>query len=160
MAWTYDNTKLKDTTASTTYPPTTLGQRYQVRLWLQDTNTARQLFQDEELDYQISVSANAAMAAAFFCDILVAKSGGVKAKKIGDLSIQYDPEYYRTLGASLRANGFSHQVPYLGSMSVSEKQALQNDADWVTPAIPRGLDNNPAAPGPDSPPINPTTNNI
>ncbi len=152
--WNYDDSKFNDTTPSGTYPPATLGQLMQVRLLIQDTNTARQLFQDNEIYFPITQEANVYMAAASLCRSLVAKAGSVKSKKVGELSITYDVAFYRMLAGQLEARGAGHQVPYAGGISVADKIAQQSDTDWVTPAIVRGLDNNPQAPNPGNPPVN------
>lgn len=156
MAWTYDAGQFASTTASGTYPPTTLGQRYQVRFWIQDTISTRPLFSDDEVDWAVKQEANVYTAAASLCDILVAKAGGgVKSKRIGDLSIEYDVKFYITRGAMLRARGAGHQVPYAGGISEADKQIQQGDSDAVQPSIFRNLDNNPAAPAPQILPANP-----
>ncbi len=154
MAWTYDDTKFNDATASPTYPPATVGQLMQVRLLIQDTNTARQLFQDNEIYFTITKQANVFMSAAVLCDSLVAKGGSIESKKVGELAITYNVKFYQSLAGSLRAQGSGHQVPYAGGISVADKIAQQSDTDWVTPAIVRGLDNNPQAPNPGNPPVN------
>lgn len=154
MAWTYDPTQFNDATAGT-YTGSTKGIRWQVRLYIFDTNTNRQLFQDEEIDWIQTTEMNAFTMGAALCDMLVAKAGGIRRKRISDFDISYDVEFYRSLAATLRARGAGHQVPYAGGISVSDKLAQQSNPDWVSPAIPRGLDNNPAAPGPASPPIDP-----
>ena len=150
MSWTYDFTKFADATPSSVYPPATLGQRYQIRLWLQDTDTTRQLFQDEEIDWQVTISANQYLAAASLCDVLVGRARGIRTKKVGDLSLAYDPEFYRVLAGSLRARGSLHQIPYVGGISIADKEAQQNDPDWVAPRIAITTFDNPRAeqPGP------------
>lgn len=149
--WTYDPTLFDSTTAGY-YTGSTVGLRYQIRLWIQDTNTLRQLFQDEEIDWQQTQESNGYMAAASLCDILVAKAGGVRRKRISDFDISYDPVFYLTLSGNLRARGSGHQIPYAGGISIADKEAQQQDSDWVQPAISRGLDSNPAAPQPATPP--------
>lgn len=156
MSWTYDNTLFASTTAGT-YVGSTIGERYQIRLWLQDINTNRQLFQDEEIDWTITQEANRYMAAAALCDVLIGRAQGVKSKKISEFQISYDPRYYQILAGQLRARGAGHQVPYAGGISISDKLAQQQDTDWVPPAVPRGLDDNPAAPAPATPSTNPLT---
>jgi len=156
VAWTYNNALFADTTVGT-YPGSTIGERYQIRLWLQDINTNRQLFQDEEIDWSLTQEANRYMAAASLCDILLARAGGVKMKKISEFQIAYDPRYYQLLAGQLRARDAGHQVPYAGGISIQDKLALQSDSDWVPPIVPRGLDNNPAAPAPTTPSTNPLT---
>jgi len=156
VAWTYDYTLFADTSTGT-YAGSIVGERYQIRLWLQDTNTNRQLFQDEEIDWAQTQEANKYMAAASLCDVLIARAGGIKSKKISEFQISYDPRYYQLLAGQLRARGAGHQVPYAGGISIADKTALQSDPDWVPPAFPRGLDDNPAAPAPATPSTNPLT---
>lgn len=155
MAWTYDPTKFNDATPSGTYPPSTLGQLMQVRFLVQDTQTARQLLQDDEIYWLLTTESNIFMTAAACCDSLVAKAGSIHSKAISEFRITYNSEYYRALGATLRARGAFHQMPYAGGISISDKEAQQANTDWVPPAIARGLDDNPAAPSPATPSINP-----
>lgn len=155
-AWTYDPTAM-DSTEVGIYIGSTIGQRYQIRFFIQDTNTNRQLVQDSEIDWMQTQEANVYMAAAACCDMLIAKAGAVKSKTIGDLSITYDPHFYVMLGAQLRSRGMTYQIPYAGGISIADKVAVQDDSDWVTPAISRGLDDNPGAPKPQTPSSNPLT---
>jgi hypothetical protein len=155
MAWTYDPTQFGSTTVGTV-AGSTIGVRYQIRLMLQDTNTARQLFQDEEIDWQQTQESNMWMAAAALADILVAKGGGVKSKRISEFEIQYDPRMYLTIATRLRARGMDYQVPYAGGISKADKAAQQGDPDWVRPSIARGHGDNPEAMNP-APITNPLT---
>ncbi len=50
---------------------------------------------------------NVYMAAARCCRTLVAKYNGVKSKRIGDLSLDYDVAFYRGLAADLEARGMA-----------------------------------------------------
>lgn len=122
-----------------------------VRFLIQDTNTSKQLFQDSEIYWTLTQEMNIYTAAAALCDVLVAKAGGVKGKKISEFAIQYDPMFYRTLAGTLRARGAGHQLPYAGGISIADKQAQQGDPDWVAPSFARGLDQNSQAPSPASP---------
>lgn len=140
MSWTY-----ADDLAHSTL--------FQVRFLIQDTNTNRQLFSDEEVQWTLSQEANVYCAAAALCDVLVAKAGGVRSKRISEFSISYDPVFYRALGGQLRARGAGHQVPYAGGISIADKLAQQQDSDWPQPRVTNGLDNNPQAPQPSSPPM-------
>lgn len=125
-----------------------------VRFLIRDTAQTTHLFEDAEIKWAVSTEANIYMAAAMLCDTLIVKGGGVKIKKVGELMIQYDPSFYKSLSGSLRARGSGHQVPYAGGISVADKQAQSSDSDWVQPSIQRNLDNNPAAPQPATPPVN------
>lgn len=124
-----------------------------VRFLIQDTNTRRQLVQDEEIEYAINKEMNEFMAAALICKTLVIKAGGVRRKRISDFDISYDPEMYRILANQLEARGMTYQTPYAGGISVSDKLAQQSDTDAVSPKISIGLDDNPAAPQPSTPPV-------
>jgi hypothetical protein len=133
MAWTYDTATLATSTLT------------QVRLLIQDTQTARQLFQDEEINWAISAEANVYTAAAALCDMLVAKAGNVKSKSVADTSITYDVQMYRGLASILRSRGAGHQVPFAGGISISDKEVQQQDTDAVQPRLFRGLADNPNA---------------
>lgn len=156
MSFSYDATQLTNTNAGN-YPGSTIGTRYQIRLLIQDTQTTRQLLQDEEIDWYQTQEVNVYTAAAACCDSLVVRAGSIKSKKISEFAIQYDPDFYRKLAMQLRARGQSYQVPYAGGISIADKLAQQADPDWAPPAVSRGLDDNPAAPSPAVVPPNPLT---
>lgn len=145
MSWSYSNNPASSSKDA-------------VRFLIQDTNTLRQLVQDEEIEWSLTQEMNVYTAAASICETLVAKAGSTKEKKISNFYIVYDPMFYRTLAATLRARGSGYQVPYAGGISQSDKLAQQADADWAPPAIPRGLDNNASAPSPATPPAGGTGN--
>ena len=149
MAWTYDATAMQSTTAGT-YAGSTIGMRNQIRFVVQDVQTTRQLLQDAEIDWVQTLEANAYMMAAFCCEILVARAGNVKDKSVGGLSLTYDVEFYRGLAATLRARGMTNQMPYCGGISIGDKLAQQDNADWVPPRFFRGMFDNPRAVQPSS----------
>lgn len=132
-AWTYDPSQLATSPKDA------------VRFLIQDTDSTRPLLVDDEIGFAISSMANQYMAAAMCCDVLVAKKGSVKSRKIGDLSIDYDPEFYRGLAAMLRARGMTYQAPYCGGISIADRQALEADPDWVRPRLFNGQFDNPGA---------------
>lgn len=148
--WTYDPTLFNSTTVGQ-YATSTMGVRYQVRFLIQDTQTARQLMFDEEIDWVQTQEMNAYMMAARCCDELVAKYGNVAMKKIGDLSITYG-KFYAELAASLRSRGEGYQTPYAGGISLADKLAQEADPDWIAPRAFRGEFDNAGAnqPTPDA----------
>lgn len=154
MSWTYDNTQFASTSAGI-YPKSTVGARYQVRFWLQDTQSTRPLVQDQEIDWALNQYANVYMAAAALCDSLVAQAGNTKSRKVGELAIDYDPQFYRGLAAVLRSRGLTYQGPSVGGISVVDKIAAAADSDAVTPAFFRGEGQNPSAPQPAPGAVNP-----
>lgn len=139
--WTYDPEGLASVTAGYS-TGSTVGNRNFVRLLIQDTQTARQLFMDEEIDFVQTKEANAYMVAAALCETLVTRAGGVKFKKIGDFSIQYDVAFYNDLSIRLRARGRSYELPYAAGISISDKTAVAADTDRVKPKIFVNLGNN------------------
>ena len=120
-------------------------QRDQVRFLIQDTNSSRPLVTDEEIAWLISTEANVYMAAAMICEGLVAKAGNVKTRWIGDLRVTLDSGMYRGLAASLRSRGMSHQLPFAGGISVSDKESQQQDSDAVQPRVFKTELDNPRA---------------
>lgn len=139
MSWTYDVSKLSDAT---------LGPLMQVRLLIRDTVTTRQLLQDEEINWLIAQEANVYSAAAAACESLVAQAGGISSKSVADTSISYDVNFYRGLAGQLRSRALTHQLPYCGGISVSDKEAQQAQTDAVTPRMFRGLGDHPGAANP------------
>lgn len=119
-----------------------------VRFLLQDTNTNKQIVQDEEIEFALATEMNIYTAAALICTLLVSKSGGISHKKIEDFAITYDVGFYVALAGQLQARGAGHQIPYCGGISISDKAIQENDSDAAVPSFRRGLDNNPEAPGP------------
>ena len=149
MAWTYDATQMLSTTAGT-YTGSTVGLRNQIRFVVQDVRTERQLLQDAEIDWLQTQENGAYNAAAACCEILVARAGNISSKRVGPLSVDYDAEFYRGLASSLRARGLSGQLPYCGGISISDKLAQEDDADWVPVRFFRGMFDNPRASQPTS----------
>lgn len=155
MAWTYNLALLESTTAGT-FTGSTVGMRYQIRLLIQDNQTARQLLQDEEIDWFQTKEPNVYAAAAACCDTLVARGGSVQSKTVGDLAITYDVKFYGGLALELRGRGATNQLPYCGGISISDKSNNQNNPDNVRPAFARGIEEYPGAPQPTIPPAVPT----
>jgi hypothetical protein len=153
MSWTYVVTDMLSTTAGE-YTGSTVGLRTQIRFVIQDNQPARHLLDDAEIDWIQTQEMNQYMMAAACCEILVARAGNVKSKRVGDLSVDYDVEFYRGLAARLRARGLSYQVPYAGGVSTADKLAQEDDTDWVPSRIFRGIFDNARAsqptPGPTS----------
>lgn len=155
--WTYDVTAFTSTEPSALYPTATKGNRYLIRLLINDTNSAIPLFFDEEIDVMQTLEANTYCAAAALCESLTTIKGNVATKKVGELSITYNPKFYRDLAGMLRARGAGHQIPYAGGISVADKMAFASNTDYTQSSVQRGLDDNPAAPQPALPQTTPLT---
>jgi hypothetical protein len=138
MTWTYNVTQLA------------VSPLYQVRLSIGDTLAADPQMQDEEIVQFIAGRTTLAGAAADCCRALSSKfsrsvtlKGGGTTANYSDLSkaymrmaINFDQMAAKTGGA----------LPYAGGISVTDKQAVENDADRVEPQFNIGLDDNLVAP--------------
>jgi len=147
--WSYDPTQMSSATAGN-YTGSTVGIRNQIRWVIQDNQSARPLMVDAEIDWAQTLEENRYMAAAFCCEVLVARAGNISNKHVGALGLTYDVEFYRGLAATLRARGMSHQVPYCGGISVDDKMDQQDDSDWVPPRFFRGMFDNSRATQPNA----------
>lgn len=116
-----------------------------VRFLIQDIQSGRPLCADEEIVWALSAEANVYTAAALCCEILVARAANVKTRWIGDLRVTNDPAFYRGLAVILRSRGMSHQIPFAGGISLSDKMVQQLDSDAVQPRIFRTEFDNPRA---------------
>ena len=127
MAWTYGN----DPSSST---------RDAVRFLVQDIDTNRQLVSDEEIAFALAEHTNTYFAAALVADSLALAKGNIATKRVGDLSITYDPSFYGRLAKMLRRQGALRTgVPYAGGISVADKETNEADTDRVQPMFTREL---------------------
>jgi hypothetical protein len=140
-----------------TYNANLVEDKDQVRFLVQDTDPLRALFQDTEIDWVLEEEQNVYMAAARLCDIIIIRARDIKRKRVGDLDIIYDVDKYLTMANQFRARGLTYQMPFAGGISVSDKLVTSENSDAVQPSIVRNLDDNPLAPDPERPPINPLT---
>lgn len=148
LHWTY-NADFANTSAGYS-TGSTIGVRDQIRFLIQDTRTARQLLYDEEIDWTQTQEANVFYMAALCCDTLVIRAGGQRQKRVGDLEIKYDLNFYRSLAVSLRARGSLHQVPYAGGVSIADMLAQEANTDRVPPRSTITEFDNPRARQPDA----------
>lgn len=120
------------------------ARRDAVRFLVKDTDSTRQLVQDEEIDFLLSQNSNNVWgAAADTCDKLVAREA--KSKSVGDLSLTGFGETYKALGNTYRMRLGSQLVPFAGGISVSDKQSRSQDTDRPAPFFTRSLHKNPEA---------------
>lgn len=112
----------------------------QLRFRIQDTNTLDQQLTDEELSWLLTSEGTVNSAAAAALRILLAKYSRLANKRVGDLSIDYTPiirNYQSLLDAIVADAAVQDAMPFAGGISVSGKQALEQDTDRVTPAFGR-----------------------
>ena len=128
MAFTYDSSALNATTSAAT-------KRNVVRHLIRDIDSTRALFDDGEVDFEVSVAANVWQAAAALANIVLGKARGLKSKMVGDTRI----EYLRSMAPVWKARGLTHQTPFAGGISRSEGDTLRDDSDWPTRDFARGM---------------------
>lgn len=128
MAFTYDSASLSAT-------GTAAQKRNVVRHLIRDIDSTRAMFDDGEVDFEVTVHANIWMAAASLAEIWIGSARGVKSKWVGDTRF----EYLQQRIPQWKARGLTHQKPFAGGVSISEKESLQDDSDWPVPDFERGM---------------------
>lgn len=132
MAFTYADDPDSDGTAA--------QQRDAIRVLIQDTLTAAganggRLVTDAQIVFFLAEEMNVYTAAAAVCDSLVAAAQGVGSRRVGDVSVTYDVNFYKELGNRLRRRGETYQAVYAGGQSVSEKDTDRADTTLVQPGF-------------------------
>ena len=136
MGWTYDITKLATVS------------REQVRFLIRDTDTARQMAQDEEIDWALTQEMNIYMAAAAVLIATANRSHGVSSKSVGSLSLSFEgPDAMLRRAELLRARGRTYQKISAGGISLDDRNDLEKDSDLIQPHFAVGKHDNPAGSG-------------
>lgn len=118
------------------------GRRDAVRLLLKDTQAASPLFQDEEIEFFLSVNgSNVWRAAADAAEGLSAREA--ESKSVGDLAISGFGTTWAKVAERYRSRANSRVAPYAGGISVIDKETRVADTDRVSPFFTRNLMNNP-----------------
>lgn len=119
-----------------------------VRLYIYDTSTSSgsNIFQDAELTYFINANSNILYAAAAAADAAAGKfsgTGSASMKKVGDLQISYGggnpASAYRQLAQNLRMQAAMGLKPYVGGITISDKNNEEADTDRVAPGVSIGM---------------------
>lgn len=134
------------------YDPDALAtsERDQVRLEIQDTDPSNKLLQDEEINYFLTVERNLWSAAARCCESLsrrFAQKADVRLGRAVFVIYTKQADQYRTMAQDLRKKGLGTVAPWVGGMSVSDKQAYEAQTDIVQPAFARDMQESPQAGG-------------
>lgn len=134
MVWTYDPTRLAT------------SETMRLRLEIQDTDSSNELLQDEEIAYLATQEGNFWGAAARCCEVIhrsfVQKADTALGRA---LSVKYTvaAKQYGEMAAKLRQKALGARVPWVGGMSVTDKQLYQGNADLIQPAFARDMMTNP-----------------
>ena len=134
MTWTYSSTNLSTDLAK-------------VRSLVGDTDTNDQQLTDEEIDFYLDNAGNLYYAAANVSDALAGKYQRRVDKSVGraSLTASQRAKGYREQAASLRAQAavYSGITPYVGGISESDKETIEDDSDRVRPLFVKGWDDIP-----------------
>lgn len=144
MTWSYDETNLGTDTA--------LGRRNVVRFLVQDTDTADQLVQNEEIDFTLSESNNDVYnAAARVCESISARFSRYGDTVIDETGIGVDynkvaksyAERARKFRETAKRSGAGIGTPVAGGISRSAMETAYEDTDRVDPAFKHRQFSNP-----------------
>jgi hypothetical protein len=120
-----------------------------VRYLIGDTNTNRQLVQDETIEAVLQNEANVWMTAA---DIIVAlyrgltAAGSLEDRKVGETRIRYQRiSDLMANVAGLKARGSAHMKPSAGGVIQSETDSYDKDTSLDKPEIAKRMHRNPRA---------------
>lgn len=116
-----------------------------IRFLLQDTTEPGEFLQDEEIDWLLTQEVNIYTAAARGADLIGGRAHNTKSKKIGDFTISFGSEMWKSLAEWLRGRGYGYRIPTAGGISRDDKETLELDDDWLAPDFFRGLMRHPLA---------------
>jgi hypothetical protein len=108
-----------------------------VRFLLQDTDCAKNIFEDEEIAWVLTQEANIYMTAACLLDTAInTSSGTLSSKKVGDLALSFGLSETRQRINDLRAKGRGrYELPSFPAQFRDRKRELREDPDRVQPQL-------------------------
>lgn len=139
MTWTYS---LSDLSTS---------EKDQIRLEVADNDSTKPLLADEEILYAITVERNFWSAAAR-CAEMIARhffrfADEVRLGRALQLQHYRRAKQYMDMAIALRRKALGTIVPYVGGISVTDKQTFEQNTDLVQPAFARTMMENPRTGG-------------
>ena len=137
MAWNFDVSLSTD--------------KDKVRFLIGDTNTRRQLAQDETIEAILAMEANIYMAAAEIAEYVARglTAGGVlEDRKVGETRIRYRRTAdLLALAGRLRIRGSAHMKPSAGGIYTADRSSYDQNIALDKPEIATGMTDNPRASG-------------
>ena len=133
------------------YTPGGVADLDDIRAAIGDTASsapAAERLEDEEIERLLTLHASKPAATVAAAKALIAKlSRRATEKGIGSIRLVYTQriESLWKLIADLEKTAAGVAMPYLGGVSVSDRQAVEADTDRVAPAFTRGMLDNPRA---------------
>jgi len=134
MTWTYDLTLLAT------------SELFQVRMLIGDTDSTKQMLQDEEIgQLLVQYGNNIYLAAAAACRAIAAKLSKEADQKTGKIATWLTSrvkwylqaaEGYEALASTTNARGYG------GGISLSDKANQEADTDWAQTYFKRGMMDN------------------
>jgi len=126
-----------------TYTGPASGDKDVVRFLIADTNTLDQQISDEEIEYSLTLYSDTSLAAAYVLRALAAKYSRLAYTRIGEEAADF-----RGVAASMRAqaneldpggttSGSMNILPSFGGRSITEKDILYTNDDFVQPRFRR-----------------------
>lgn len=119
-----------------------------VRFLIGDTNSSRQLVQDETIVAVLGAEPNRYIAAAEICEYLVrglTAGGALEDRKVGETRIRYRRTAdLLALAMRLRLRGSAHMKPSAGGVYQSDTDSYNADTSLDRQEIGKGMFNNPA----------------
>jgi hypothetical protein len=118
-----------------------------VRFYVGDTNSARELLQDEEINFTLTEHSVVRMAAAVCADAIAAKFAREADQKVGDISkaLSQVSEAFERLASRLRRESSKRAAPVFPASSRDWKETQLEDTDLVQPQFEVGQMDNPWA---------------
>jgi hypothetical protein len=106
-----------------------------VRWQIGDTDSSDQKLQDGEINGALTLYGNKFKAAAECCRAIAAKLARKVSSAVGDLraELQQEREAYMELADQFELGLGKRVKPFAGGISRSQKEAVQDDTDRVTP---------------------------
>jgi hypothetical protein len=115
----------------------------QVRFLVQDTDSDRELLQDEEIEWLLEVTPNVHAAAAEAALAIALRFAALPDRRVGGMSISYaqNTQHFQELATLLRrkANRLSLGKPYAGGVTVNDVFEHREDTFIVQPHIRLGM---------------------
>ena len=119
-----------------------------VRYLTGDTCFDSQQTTDEEIAWALTEEANVYLAAARVCRSIAAMYARRADRSVGDLRISYTSirDQYDTLAKDLEARGATRGATiYVGGISESDKETVEENEDRVEPAFERDMHDAPGS---------------
>jgi hypothetical protein len=117
-----------------------------IRYLIGDTVRERALFDDREIEYQLTLTANHGIAGAELLETKARQFAREADVRVGDVSkaLGKVSENLFKAAKELRCQTLKRAKPFFGGLTKSGKRELASDDDAVQPQFPLGITDNPS----------------